>query len=124
MIRSVLLSAAALALSGCASQIMQGYVGRPVTDAIADYGPPTNAYDLPGGRRAFQWSRSTSVSWGGYNAQGNAMTYGAWTNAQAIGSAYSVSQTDTCYYTVQAEWRDPPGAWYIVSFTEPRFSCQ
>ena len=46
---------ALLSLSACASQIMQGYVGKPIQSAMVDYGPPVNAFDMGDGRRAFQW---------------------------------------------------------------------
>ena len=55
---AIYLGMSVLALStliGCASEIMKGYVGRPVQDVMLDYGAPTNAFDMGDGRRAFQW---------------------------------------------------------------------
>ncbi len=39
-----------VALAGCASQIMEGYVGRDITDVMIDYGRPSNVIELPDGR--------------------------------------------------------------------------
>ena len=39
------------ALSACATDIMQGYVGKSVQEPILDYGPPTNVVELDDGRR-------------------------------------------------------------------------
>jgi hypothetical protein len=41
-----------LALVGCASQIMAGYVGKPITEPMLHYGPPANAVDLGENKRA------------------------------------------------------------------------
>ena len=43
-----------LILSGCASQIMNSYVGNDVREVMVDYGTPANAFDMGDGRRAFQ----------------------------------------------------------------------
>src|SRR3546814_10017838 len=44
-----------LCVNGCASQIMKSYIGKDVREAVLDYGPPANAIDLGGDKRAFQW---------------------------------------------------------------------
>lgn len=53
--------AAALALSGCASTAMNRHVGKSISEAYFAYGKPENIFDLPDGRRAFQFR------WGGGN---------------------------------------------------------
>lgn len=55
----LMIVAIALALFGCASDAMRGYVGKSVTAAYIDHGTPENVFDLPDGRRAFQFR------WGG-----------------------------------------------------------
>lgn len=46
---------AALGLTSCATNIMEGFVGQPLQAGIARYGPPEVVFDMPDGRRAFQW---------------------------------------------------------------------
>ena len=49
-------------LSGCASQIMQRYIGQDAREVVVDYGPPANAMDMGDGRRAFQWVMDSSYT--------------------------------------------------------------
>lgn len=53
----------ALALTGCASTAMKQYVGGSVSEAYMSYGVPEAIFDLPDGRRAFQfyWGGSRAV---------------------------------------------------------------
>ena len=48
-------------VSGCASQVMEGYKGQTVSDVVAQYGMPSGSYDLGGGERAFVWEMNNSV---------------------------------------------------------------
>src|SRR4051794_8963695 len=47
-------------LASCASQIMQNYVGKPLSDAVSDYGTPVYSFDTGAGERAFLWSMNSS----------------------------------------------------------------
>ena len=76
--RTVLVSSVVALLTGCASQIMQGYVGKDVREVMLDYGAPANAFDMGDGRRAFQWVIGSS-----YTTPVSAKTTG---NVNAIGS--------------------------------------
>lgn len=49
----------ALSVSACASTAMKKFVGGSVSEAYLAYGQPENVFDLPDGRRAFQFY------WGG-----------------------------------------------------------
>lgn len=49
----------AFALVGCASTAMKRFVGGSISEAYMAYGKPENVFDLPDGRRAFQFY------WGG-----------------------------------------------------------
>ena len=53
---------AAISLGGCASTIMKGYVDRPISNVVEDYGMPSAAYDLGDGLRAFVWQISSSYT--------------------------------------------------------------
>lgn len=76
----------ALALSGCVSTAMKNHVGKSITEALFAYGKPENVFDLPDGRRAFQFR------WGG----GSAIIPGQ-SNSTLMpnGSGYSVNTTST-----------------------------
>jgi hypothetical protein len=119
-----------LMLFGCASQIMQGYVGQPIQTVMLDYGPPVNAFDMPDGQRVFQWtqdvSQTTPVN---VNTTGNVNTlatgYGAtsWVNSNTVitgGQTY----TDTCIYSLFANWDKKQKVWIISGFKKPKLMCE
>jgi hypothetical protein len=58
-VKTTFIAIVALALAGCASTAMKGYVGKPIEEAFMTQGAPENVFDLPDGRRAFQFR------WGG-----------------------------------------------------------
>ena len=54
--RKVLAAAiAVVALGGCVSTTMKQSVGLPIEEAYMRHGRPVNEFDLPDGRRAFQF---------------------------------------------------------------------
>lgn len=115
---------ASLVLAGCASSIMQGYVGKPLQAAMVDYGPPANAFDMGDGRRAFQWSMTSTGqmptfvnNWGTATPMGNSVW---WTQNTQITGGGTVSRE--CLYTLYARWSD--GAWIVEGFEKPRFACE
>jgi hypothetical protein len=62
MKKAIILSLA-LALAGCASTAMNRFTGKSINEAFFSYGRPENVFDLPDGRRAFQfyWGGSSFV---------------------------------------------------------------
>ena len=112
---------AGLALTGCASQILNGFVGRDVGTVIARYGPYESSFDLPDGRRAFQWKIVES---------GIVPTE---TTAQDVETRRGTTQTvrttggywkeETCFYTVYAVPSEA-GGWTIVGYEKPSFDCE
>lgn len=52
----------ALVLSGCASSIVEGYVGQDITSVAIQHGLPANVFDLPDGRTAFQRNITSSYA--------------------------------------------------------------
>lgn len=87
MFRIAALVIAALALVGCASTAMKRYVGSSISEAYLAYGQPANVFDLPDGRRAFQFY------WGGGSGifPGSSQT----TVAPIGGGAYAVTTMGT-----------------------------
>jgi hypothetical protein len=123
MIKQIILAfALAASLAGCASQIMQGYIGQPLQEVMLDYGPPINAFDMPDGSRAFQWSVSstyvtpTTVTSTAIPAGNMWMTNTQITGGQAITSA--------CVYTMLARWNEEQRAWIFTDFRQPNVMCQ
>jgi hypothetical protein len=86
-----------------------GAVGRKIDDAIAVNGPPSLQWDLPDGRRAYQWQQSSvTARVGAPEGVGGAV----------VGAA---SQT-TCYYTLYT-LPDGKGLWKVVGYEQPRPGC-
>ncbi|WP_235604779.1 hypothetical protein [Sulfitobacter sp. EhC04] len=108
---------AALMLSGCASEIMSGYVGKDVTDAVLDYGPPANVVKLPDGRTAFQWSRTSSYT---APTTTNFTGFGNYVTATTYGGGTSYSE---CLYTLFGK-PNPQGSYTITGFRQPTLMCE
>lgn len=119
-----------IALAGCASQIMQGYVGKTVADAVMDYGAPETAFDISKHERAFVWKmRNSTIIPGSSNTYGNVTGYGnmAFYNAHTYTSPSFVSE-GTCAYVLYAKRSrkdiQGPAAWTVTGFKKPRLDCE
>jgi len=113
-------------ITGCASQIMQSYVGKDVREAMLDYGPPANAFDMGDGRRAFQWAINSSYTTPSYatttgNIYGSGPTAWVTTNTVITGGQTINSR---CIYTVFGRWNTQRNGWVIESFRPPNFMCE
>lgn len=116
--------------SGCASGIMEGYIGQPLQAGIARYGPPDVVFDMPDGRRAFQW-RMESETVMPTTTSGN-MTTNIYAPPGAFASAQSTYNQTTyggqtmrqvCRYTMYARWNAAANAWIFESFEKPSLMC-
>lgn len=125
-----LLIAVTLLLSGCATTIMDGFVGKPLQQVMVRYGPPANVFDMPDGRRAFQWNISSN-----YVVPGSSQSYttanvyappGAFAtvNATTYGTSTPgyVGQMD-CLYTMYGQYDAVTKAWVLVGYEKPRLMC-
>lgn len=120
----IAVTAAALMVSGCASSIMNGFVGQPIQQAMVKYGSPSNAFDMGDGRRAFQWTmRRNYTAPTLVSNRGSAYPIGNnvwWTqNTTITGGQTSTSE---CNYTMYGRWNG--SAWMIEGFEKPRFMCE
>ncbi len=113
-------------LGGCASQIMESYVGKDVREVMLDYGPPANAFDMGDGRRAFQWvigsSYTTPVS---ATTTGSVNTYGStsWVNSNTtITGGQTINSK--CVYTLFGQWNEDRKGWLITDFKKPNLMCE
>lgn len=114
------------ALGGCSSMPdgLRGFVSTPVESEIAASasgpighkldevtalnGPPSQQWDMPDGRKAYQWQSSSVSATVGPARKGEIKTAG-------------VSQT-TCYYTLYTR-TDAKGVVKVVGAEDPRPGC-
>ena len=113
-------------LSGCASQIMQGFVGKDMREVMLEYGPPANAFDMGDGRRAFQWAINSSYTTPSYaTTTGTVNTVGAssWVNSNTVIHG-GQTVNSKCIYTMFGTWSESRKGWDIVGFKQPRLDCE
>ncbi|WBU52150.1 hypothetical protein [Paracoccus sp. SCSIO 75233] len=107
-------------LAGCASQVMQGYIGKDVTEVMMDYGRPSGAIDLPDGRRAFIWQKTESMmmpattNYSGYETGGYITGMATTTGG--------ISEWE-CVYTFIGQ-KNGAGSYTIVDFRKPKLECE
>ena len=114
--------AAFLLTGACASDIMQGYVGKPVEEPILDYGPPANVVEMSDGRRAYQWKIRSSGAFPIVTPTTSTI-YGSGGVAtiQSQTTSYVPFESD-CLYTLTAARQ---GQTYVVDgFRKPRLGCE
>lgn len=128
---TVVALAATLLVGGCASSIMEGFVGQPLQVGIARYGPPAFVFDMPDGRRAFQWRMESQVAM-------PTTTYGnVNTNIYAPPGSFASANTQysqttyggnvlnqVCLYTMYARFNESQQAWIFEGFEKPSLACQ
>lgn len=112
----------AMTLTACASQVMRGYVGKPLQEVMLDYGPPVNAMDMPDGTRAFQWAINSSYVTPTQVISTTAPVGNVWfTNIQITGGQLISS---SCVYTMFARWSEEQRAWVFTDFRRPNAMCE
>lgn len=108
-------------LAGCASGILQSYVGKDVTEVAMDYGAPAGVMDLPDGRRAFMWQRTQAMVTP-QTTNYSATASGNWVTGSATTYGGNVS-TWECTYTLIGQ-KNPAGSYTVVDFRRPRLDCE
>jgi hypothetical protein len=124
-LRNGLLVTLALGLTGCATGIMRGYMGRTPQDVMARYGPPDNVYGLPDGGRAYQWLQiSQSTSAGSEESRTRWVDRGNGRRERVTKTQITPPTSDVkkCFYTMFAH-RSAAGAWIFDRFESPEFGC-
>ena len=86
----------------------KGPVGRRLEDVMALNGPPSQQWDMPDGRKAYQWQSSSISATVAPAGKGEIRSGG-------------VSQT-TCFYTLYGR-ADAKGVVKVVGAEEPRPGC-
>ena len=117
---------AAILLAGCASQIMSEYVGKPISEIVADYGMPAGAYDVEIGKRAFVWQMDSAVI-----VPGTSFTNASVIGNQVFANTYTspdYASTSRCSYVMFATRTrtdiEGPAAWTVSGFRNPRLDCE
>ena len=122
------LVATLVALAGCASQQMKTYVGKDIQDVMVDYGKPDNEFNMPDGRRAFQWTKeSTSESPRFVDTTETTQEHrrhdDKYVESTTIIHGGETSHTK-CVYTMFGTWDAARDTWVIVDFKKPSFACE
>lgn len=122
MIRNLVVVMCFAILGACATDVLQGYIGKPITEAILDNGPPTNIVELGDNRRAYQWD-VTKAGIVPITAPSTTYVYGSGISATAtITSTTYVPYEQRCIYTVTAT-KSESGEYIVDGFREPEFGC-
>lgn len=130
LVTALFISLAFLTLAGCASQTMQGYVGKPIQAVMLDQGPPVNAFDMPDKTRVFQWAENHSYTtpihvntYGRTTPIGTGNVANTWmtSNSTIIGGQ---TFTSTCIYSLFTKWNKEEKTWYVTGFKKPDLSCE
>ena len=116
----ILIAAVSAVLTACASTVMKGYIGAPITSVMLDYGPPDNIYTIGPGQQAYQWRKNkTQVVAGSSSGEVRSTRHG---------ERYEVSETPgyveriDCFYTFYT--RSSGSEWYVTSFRQPSLECE
>lgn len=118
MLRKTLLIAALTAMSGCASTEMRTFVGKPVEETQFAYGMPENVFELPDGRRAYQyrWGGGAGVIPG--NAVSTASTVAGVTTATTSMTPAMIFESAGCLITFIA--RDQGRGYVVEDYRVPK----
>lgn len=117
-----------LLLAGCASQMMKEYVGKDIQDVMVDYGKPNNAFDMPDGRRAFQWVKEDEYQTPTYIDSSEKTKTGrsgskSWTSSNTV-IDHGQTVHSKCIYTFFGVWDELRKTWVITGFKKPSFECE
>jgi len=112
---------AGVTLSGCASHIMNGFVGRDIGAVIARYGPYESSFEMADGRRAFQWRIEEASMVPTETISEDVETRDG--TRQTVRTTGGYWQENTCFYTMYAVPSQGDG-WTIVGFEKPSLDCE
>lgn len=110
--------------AGCVSTHMKKYVGQDARYIAVDDGPPVNVFDMPDGRRAFQyrWGGGSYVVPKSTTTQGQVQLVGdaAYYSQQKVESGGFVVESEGCLITYFAQWNSAKNAWIVVAISYPK----
>lgn len=118
------LLAIVVALSGCVSTHMKKFIGKDVRYIEIDDGAPVKVFDLPDGRRAFQylWGGGRYVVPQTTTTSGQVQLVGdkAYYTEQKIESGGFVVDNPGCVITYIAEWNAARKGWIVMDISYPK----
>lgn len=111
MARRIAVIVIALALCSCASTAMKRHIGQSINEAFFAYGKPENVFDLPDGRRAFQfyWGGGSGVIPG--QSRSTIMPVGYGYNVTTTSVPATFIESKGCLVTLIAK---PSGSDFLV----------
>lgn len=115
---------ALLVLSGCVSTHMKKYIGKDARYIQVEDGPPVHVFDLPDGRRAFQyfWGGGTFQVPRTETTQGQVQLIGdsAYYSEQKIESGGQVIESEGCRITYLTKWDASAKGWLVTEISYPK----
>lgn len=106
-----------------ASQTMQSYVGISVEQVMLKEGPPINVFDMPDGRRVFQWTDTKSYTSSPLTNTTGYVDGSGTIRTTAITTGGRTHEWD-CLYSLYAVQSGNSENWVITGFEDPGFSCE
>jgi hypothetical protein len=121
----LLVAALVVAIAGCATSVMKGYVGQDIKQVVVERGAPQNAMDMGDGRRAFQWAINQSVFVPATTSQISTVNvYGNTAIGNSTATTYGGGTSSwTCLYTLYATWDEARATWIVKDYQKPTISC-
>lgn len=101
-----------LFLTGCASTEMRALVGKPVEEAFIEYGRAENVFQMPDGRRAYQFRWGGGVLSSPGNTVSTGSTTGNVTTVITTATPVMIYQSQGCLITFIA--RDSGGERFVI----------
>ena len=115
--------AASLLLATCVSTHMRQFIGRDIRYVAVDSGRPVNVFDMPDGRRAFQyyWGGGTVPVPAVTTTDGEIQLVGdeVWYTETAVQVAGGVIESEGCLITYFASWVDESQGWIVDEVSYP-----
>jgi hypothetical protein len=116
------------ALGACVSTHMKQFLGKDARMIQVKDGPPVNVFDLPDGRRAFQylWGGGTYAVPATQTTQGRVQIIGdaIYYTEQKIGTGGYVVNNPGCLITYLAHWDAAKRGWIVDEISYPkRLAC-
>ncbi len=120
----LLVTATVLSTGACGSSHLKKFIGKDARYIAVEDGPPAYVFDMPNGRRAFQyyWGGGkyyvpkTTTTQGQVQLVGNAAYY----SEGKIESGGFVVESQGCLVTYFAEWKPEMKGWIVVGIWYPK----
>jgi hypothetical protein len=124
MTRSVIAGLAVVSAVGCVSTHMKQFIGKDAIEIEIHDGPPARVFDLPDGRRAFQyfWGGGSIPVPASTQVDGEVRLLGgtAYYREQRLSTPPGVIETEGCRITYLARWQPARQGWIVEQIVYPK----